>query len=56
MFEPACAEQTCPNYSVGSNQDEPETQFNRLSTQEWCTCEKCEKTPTADQFRMHLLS
>ena len=34
MFEPACAKQTCPNYSVGSDQDEAEAQFDRLSTQE----------------------
>ena len=32
MFEPACAKQTPPNNSVGSDQDEAETQFNRLST------------------------
>ena len=35
MFKPVCAEQICPNYSVGSDQDEPETQFDRSSTQEW---------------------
>ena len=56
MFEPVCAKQTRPNYSVKSNQDEAETQFDRLSTQQWCTCEKCEKIPTANQFRMHVLS
>ena len=56
MFEPTCAKQTRPNYSVGSDQDEAEVQFDRLSTKEWCACEKCEKMPTADQFRMRVLS
>ena len=56
MFEPVCAKETCRNYSVGSDQDEIEIQFGRFSTQEWCTCEKCEKKPTVDQFRMGVLS
>ena len=51
MFEPACAKQTRPNYGVGSDQDEAEAQFDRLSAQEWCTCEKCEKMPTADRLQ-----
>ena len=43
QFEPVCAKQTRPNYSVGSDQDEAEIQFDRWSTTEWCNCEKCEK-------------
>ena len=35
MFEPVCAKQTRPNYSVGSDQDEAEIQYDRWSTQEW---------------------
>ena len=35
-----CANQTHPNYSVGSDQDEAEIQCDRWSTPEWCTCEK----------------
>ena len=42
QFEPMCVKQTCPNYSVGSDQDEAENQYDRLSTLEWCYCEKCE--------------
>ena len=43
QFETVCAKQTHPNCSVGSNQDEAGIQHDRLSTQEWCKCEKCEK-------------
>ena len=43
QFGPVCANQTRQDYSVGSNQDEAEIQYDRLSTQEWCSCEKCEK-------------
>ena len=43
QFGPVCANQTRPNYSVGSNQDEAEIQYDQWSTQEWCNCEKCEK-------------
>ena len=44
---PVCANQTHPNYSVGSNQDEAEIQYDRWSTQEWSNCEKCEKMSTS---------
>ena len=47
QFEPVCAKQTHPNYSVGSDQDEAEIQYERWSTQEWCICEKCEKMSTS---------
>ena len=33
-----------PNYSVGNPL---QIQHDRLSTQEWCNCEKCEKIPTS---------
>ena len=42
-----CTNQTRPNYSVGSHQDEAEMQYDRWSTPEWCTCEKCEKISTS---------
>ena len=29
QFEPVCAKQTRPNYSVGSDQDETEIQYDR---------------------------
>ena len=47
QFEPVCAKQTHPNYSVGSDQDEAEIQYDWWSTQKWCNCEKCEKMPTS---------
>ena len=47
QFEPVCAKQTRPNYSVGSDQDEAEIQYDRWSTPEWCNCEKCEKISTS---------
>ena len=46
QFELVHTKQTCPNYSVGNNQEEAEIQFAKLNTQEWCNCEKCEKMPT----------
>ena len=46
-FEPVCAKQTRINYSVVSDQDEGEIQYDRLSIQEWCNCEKCEKISTS---------
>ena len=46
-FGPVCANQTCPNYSVGSEQDEAEIQYDRWSTPEWCNCEKCGKISTS---------
>ena len=47
QFGPVCANQTRPNYSVGSEQDEAEIQYDRWSTPEWCNCEKCEKISTS---------
>ena len=47
QFEPVCFKQTHPNYTVGSNQDDGEIQYERMSTQEWCNCEKCEKMSTS---------
>ena len=46
-FGPVCANQTHPNYSVGSKQDEAEIQYDRCSTREWCNCEKCEEISTS---------
>ena len=36
QFGPVCTNQTHPNYSVGSEQDEAEIQYDRWSTPEWC--------------------
>ena len=47
QFEPVCAKQTHPNYSVGSDQDEAEIQYDQWSTQEWSNLEKCEKMLTS---------
>ena len=47
QFEPVCANQTRPNYSVGSEQDEAEIQYDEWSTPEWCNCEKFEKISTS---------
>ena len=47
QFGPVCANQTRPNYSVGSEQDEAEIQYDRCSTPEWCNCEKCEEISTS---------
>ena len=47
LFGPVCANQTCPNYSVGSEQNEAEIQCDQWSTPEWCNCEKCEKISTS---------
>ena len=44
QFEPVSAKQTRPSYNDGSNQIE--THHNRLSSQEWCNCQNCEKMPT----------
>ena len=33
QFEPVF---NSPSYNDGSDQDEPEIQYNRLSSQEWC--------------------
>ena len=47
QFGPLCTNQTRPNYSVGSEQDEAEIQYDRCSTPERCNCEKCEKIATS---------
>ena len=47
QFGPVCANQFCPNCSVGSEQDEVEIQYDRWRTQEWCNWEKCEKISTS---------
>ena len=46
QFEPVSDKRTRPSYNDGSDQDEPETHHNRLSSQEWYNCQKCEKMPT----------
>ena len=46
QFEPVSDKRTRPSYNDGSDQDEPETHHNRLSSQELCNCQKCEKMPT----------
>ena len=47
QFGLVCYNQTSPNCSVGSEQDEAEIQYDRWSTPEWCNCEKCEKISTS---------
>ena len=47
QFGPVCANQSCPNYSVGSEQDEAEIRYDQWSTPEWRNCEKCEKISTS---------
>ena len=47
QFEPVCVKQTRPKYSVGSDQDEGEIQYDRWITQEWFNCKKTEKMPTS---------
>ena len=46
QVEPVSAKPTCPSYNDGSNQDELETQHNRLGSQECCNCQNCKKMPT----------
>ena len=46
QFAPVSTKRTRPSYQDGSDQDEPETHQNRLSSQEWCNCQKCEKMST----------
>ena len=54
QFGAVCANQTRPNYSVGSEQDEAEIQCDRWSTPEWYNCEKCEKISTSSEcLRYH---
>ena len=47
QFGPVRVNQTRPNYSVGSEQDEAEIQYDCCSTPEWCNCEKCEEISTS---------
>ena len=47
QFGPVCANQTRPNYGVGSKQNEAEIQYDQWSTPEWCNCENCKKTSTS---------
>ena len=43
QFGPVCANQIRPNCSVGSEQDEAETQYDRWGTPQWCNWKKYEK-------------
>ena len=45
--ELVCTKQACPNYSIGNPL---QIQHDRLSTQEWCNCEKYEKMPTSSEY------
>ena len=47
QFRPVCTNQIRPNYSVGSEEDEAELQYDRWSTPEWCNWEKGEKISTS---------
>ena len=42
-FQPVCTKQARPNYSVANRL---RIQHDRLNTQEWCNCGKCEKMRT----------
>ena len=42
-----CAPTKLAQISVGSEQDEAQTQYDRWSTPEWCNCKKCEKISTS---------
>ena len=46
QFEPVSTKRTQLSYNDGSSQDEPEIDHNRLSSQEWCNCQKCKKMLT----------
>ena len=46
QFEPVSTKRAWPSYNDGSDQDEPETRHNRLSSQEWCNCQNWEQIPT----------
>ena len=50
QFELVSAKQTRPSCNDGSDQDEKEAQHNRLSSQEWCNCQNCEKMPTRLEY------
>ena len=47
QFGPVRANQTCPNYSAGSEQDEAEIQYDRWSKPQWYNCEKRKKISTS---------
>ena len=47
QFGPVCANQIRPNYSVGSEQDKAEIQYDQWGTPEWCNWEKYEKISTS---------
>ena len=47
QFGPVYANQIRPNYSVGSEQDEVDIQYDRCSTPEWCNCGKSEEMSTS---------
>ena len=49
QFEPVCAKQTRPNYSVGSDQGEAEIQYDRWTAQDWCNYEECEKISASQE-------
>ena len=53
QFGPVCANQTRPNYSVGSKQDEAEIQCDRWSTPEKCTVKNVKRI---NKLRMCVLS
>ena len=46
QLKPVYTKPTRQNYNDGSDQDEPETLHNRLSSQEWCICQNCKKIPS----------
>ena len=47
QFESVSAKRTCSNYSDGFDQDEAETQHDRLSLQKQRNFKNCEKMPTS---------
>ena len=46
QFEPVSTTRLRLSYNDGSDEDEPETHHNRLSSQERRSCQKCKKMPT----------
>ena len=54
QLEPVCAKQTCPNYSVGNDQDEAQIQYDPWSTPRMVQLLKMWKD--ANQLKMHVLS
>ena len=47
QIEPVSAKRTHQSYHYGSDQDEAETQHDRLISQEWYNNRNCEKMPTS---------